>query len=253
MTDEKKGRASVLDTLSFSLLDQETLVRKLAHLFIGDEPGIVKELGRRARGNWEVNEKNVAPWLRTIYTPPHGSTKAIVKLIVAEVALQKAKQAERAKAVAYRATYGKVPKLAERRNSIAATLYDVGFKDYRGEVEKAQHSCAFLSSYGDWLVGINSGGYYRANHLFVRNRRTGVSTLTSMGRNTSISTGSLSQMLWSMLSEAARDAIFKGSPVIADFDALTINIGGRIERFSVTDERATSRGGTKVSIETKLG
>jgi len=246
MSEEKKERAGLLDTLSFSLLDQPTLVKKLSAMFIKVEDSLRNERSRR-RG-WEVNERSVTPWLRTVYTAPRGSTATTVKEIITEVARQKVLRAKRAEMVAYLATYGKKLRAEHRRNAVAASLYTIHIKGYNEKREAVAHSCSFLSSYGEWLVGFQTGGYYRDHVLFVRNKRTGRSSLVNVGRNNSLRSDKLHNMLYDLIPDHVRPSIFKGVPILVDFDALTINIGNQgipIKHGSVS----TSDGSTIVSMD----
>jgi hypothetical protein len=249
MSDEKPAKAGLLESLSFSMLDQPTLVKRLAHLFVLAEPKLID--AKKRRRDWVVEDKTVTPWLRTVYTPPHGATKPLVKELIPEIIRQKAMQAKRAELVAYRITYGKTPSLHERRNGVAGSLYSIKVRGYRDTVDTQRPSCALLTSYGDWLIAIDTGGYYRDNFLYVRHRFTGRSTLTNLGRPSSTRYNKLPLMLFDMASDSTRAAIFTGASVTFDFDALAFNVGGRLEPIKCGIGSATTEGGTHVTIEIK--
>lgn len=249
--DDEKKRAGVLDTLSFALLDQPALVKKLAAMFIRAEDSIKDGLGRRARNNWEVRDRTVGPWLRTVYTPTRGAVATTIKEVVAEIERQQDVRKKRTDNIAYRAIVTRSLKIEDRRNRVAASLYKILVKNYRNEMESVPHTCAFVTSYGEWLVAVNTGGYYRDTYLFIRNRRTGRSSLVSLGINYTLRSGSLYDVLYDLSSERTKAALFQGAAATVNFDTLEIYVGGEIQPIKNKGAVATSENGKLVVFEIK--
>ena len=248
MSTEPSKRPELLDALAFAALSGQHLYCRLATLFLKAEADLKRRSkGSRARRNWEIADKTVGEWMKPIYTPARGTTKAVIAEVVKEALRQKNVREQRAALIAYRATYGKTPGRSERRTAVASLLYGFETKGYNNDYQIQNASPALLTSYGEHLVAVDRG-HYRGTHLFVRNRRTGRSTLVKLENGRAGET--LPDFFFGLASKETRAAIFEGVSVTVDLDALALIVGGRVETFRLDGKPTITERGTKVVVRT---
>jgi hypothetical protein len=244
---EQKKKPELLDALAFAALDGQTLINRLACLFLKAEEEIKGAMGRRARQNWAIQDKTVGEWMKSVYTPARGTTKAMVASVVTEALRQKELQKKRADAVAYRITIGQSGTREYRRSKVAALLFGYETKEWNErEYSHKNPNPRFLLSVGDHLVSLDSITY-QGVFLYVRNNRTGRSTLTKMKGDRSYDT--LPAFLFSFASKETKAALFCGARVTTDFDTLSFDVDGRIEPFPITGVQAVADAGKQVVIK----
>ncbi len=244
--DGEKKRPELLDTLAFAALDGKALIGRLAHLYIKAEPSIKAELGKRARNNYQCDDKTVAKWMRPVYTPPFGKVREMVAAVTAEVHRQKEIIVKRGAVRAYAVTYAKKGDKTTRRNDVASLLYQFVSKDWNErEFTVKRAAVGIMAKVGEHLV-IYDCGHYRGTWLFTLNRRTGVSKLVKLADNYSLEGKDLPGLLFKMAPPEVRVAAFSGIPVVADFDklAFVVGEGPKIVPFSLEGEPVITTGFT---------
>jgi hypothetical protein len=241
----EKKRPEILDALAFAALSGTALIGRLAHLYIGAEFGIKRELGKRARNAYIADEKNVAKWMRPVYTPPFGKVREMVVLVVGEVARQKTIQVNRGGARAYTVTYSKKGEKSSRRNELAAKLYQIKAREWNErEATVKRPSCSVMLTVGEHLIAYEGGTYGSPAILFTLNRRTGTSQLVKLSDAFSLDGMDLPAILLKMAPPEVRVAVFTGTPIVADFDRLSFLLGNepKIVPFSVEGAPVISTG-----------
>lgn len=242
-SEDEKKKALALETLAFAMLEGPHLVGRLAHMFVEAEDGLRDKSNRR---RWDIDDRSVGEWLKTVYTAVRGEKGKLVESIITEAKRQKVIRKQRAEATAYQRIAA--PTKDGRRNRMAKRLYKLLYKGYGDkEHQPLPPKCKFIAGHGDHLVAFNEGDHGRDSYVFVRNKRTGVSMLVSLG-NGEKRISSFPGLCYTVSAKEVRAVLFTGVPVTVDLDRLSFIIGndGRSVPWKTDGEPIITHGFAKV-------
>lgn len=146
--------AEVLDSLAWMALPQAARIARASNHYLDSE----KKIEGHSRRYDKPNVRTVTIFLRSLYTPPRGESKAIVELMLAEIERQREIRYARSKNRPYKWTQQLI---ADRRRALASATYGIYIKRNGADKRtRKDNDCAAIGRVGDTIMMVDRGSSY---------------------------------------------------------------------------------------------